>query len=155
MKLFKYPYCQFIVYFGSYTIFNSSWSSVFFLFFVFFQALRSQWEKDAETTQSNLQTSLSETQNSLTATQAELANTQASLTKTNEALTEAQAALSELHESQARLVELQTSAKEQNQKLEEELRQAFADRDAAACELHTLTKTEHSSKFIILVMISF
>ncbi|XP_027130303.1 pericentrin isoform X5 [Larimichthys crocea] len=105
------------------------------------QALRSQWEKDAETTQSNLQTSLSETQNSLTATQAELANTQASLTETNEALTEAQAALSELHESQARLVELQTSAKEQNQKLEEELRQAFADRDAAACALEELVST--------------
>lgn len=110
------------------------------MLFSFPQALRSQWDKDAEGTQSNLQTSLSEAQNSLTATQTELANTQASLTQTNKALTEAQAALShaqsKLQESCARLEELQTSSKEQNQKLEEELKQAWADRDAAARELH-------------------
>ncbi|XP_065822477.1 pericentrin isoform X2 [Labrus bergylta] len=105
------------------------------------QALRSQWEKEAESTQSKLQETLSESQNSLTVTQTELATTQASLTHTNKALTEAQAALSqmqsELRESSARLEELQTG-KEQNQKLEEELRQAWNDRDAAARALEEL-----------------
>ncbi|XP_076604354.1 pericentrin isoform X2 [Chaetodon auriga] len=101
------------------------------------QALRSEWDKEAESAQTSLQTSLSETQNSLTATQTELSNTQASLSQTNKALTEAQAALSqtqsELRESQARLEELQTSSKEQSEKLVEELKQARADRDAAVC----------------------
>ncbi|XP_039642921.1 pericentrin isoform X3 [Perca fluviatilis] len=110
------------------------------------QTLRSQWDKDAESTHFNLQTSLSETQNSLTATQTELASTQASLTQTNEALTEAQAALSqtqsELQESWAQLWELQTSSKEQNQKLEEELKQAWADRDAAARSLEELVSSQ-------------
>ncbi|XP_035529571.1 pericentrin [Morone saxatilis] len=106
------------------------------------QALRSQWDKDTESNQSNLQTSLSETQNSLAASQTELASIQASLTQTKKALTEAQAALSqtqsELQESRARLEELQTSSKEQNQKQEEELKQAWADRDAAARALEEL-----------------
>lgn len=58
------------------------------------------------------------------------------------ALTETQAALSkiqsELQESLARLADLQLSSEEQNQKLEEELKQALADRDAAASELQPL-----------------
>ncbi|XP_031165614.2 pericentrin isoform X4 [Sander lucioperca] len=103
------------------------------------QALRSQWDKDAESTHWNLQTSLSETQT-------ELASTQASLTQTNEALTEAQAALSqtqsELQESSAQLRELQTSSKEQNQKREEELKEALADRDAAARALEELVSSQ-------------
>ncbi|GLD47932.1 A-kinase anchor protein 9-like protein [Lates japonicus] len=109
------------------------------------QALRLQLEKEAESTQSNLQTSLSETQYSLAATQKELASTQASLTQINKALFEAQAALSqtqsELQESKTKLEELQTSSKEENQKLEEELNQALADRDAAACSLEELVSS--------------
>uniref|UniRef100_A0A3Q3MWM4 Pericentrin n=1 Tax=Labrus bergylta TaxID=56723 RepID=A0A3Q3MWM4_9LABR len=105
------------------------------------QGEATKWEKEAESTQSKLQETLSESQNSLTVTQTELATTQASLTHTNKALTEAQAALSqmqsELRESSARLEELQTG-KEQNQKLEEELRQAWNDRDAAARALEEL-----------------
>lgn len=107
------------------------------------QALRSELEKEAESTQSTLQTSLSEMQNSLTGTQTELSSTQSSLTQTNKAVTEAQAALSqtqsELRDSKARLEEFQTASKEQNQKLDEELKQAWTDRDAAACELHYST----------------
>ncbi|XP_073339039.1 pericentrin isoform X1 [Pagrus major] len=99
------------------------------------QALRSQWNKDAESTRSNLQTSLTETQNSLTVTQAELAQTNKALSESQEALSQTQ---SELQESRARLEELQTSSKEQSQKLEEELKQAWADRDAAACRLEEL-----------------
>uniref|UniRef100_A0A3B4ULN8 Pericentrin n=1 Tax=Seriola dumerili TaxID=41447 RepID=A0A3B4ULN8_SERDU len=110
-----------------------------------FSALKLQWEKEAESTRSNLHTSLSETQDSLSATQTELASTQASLAQINKALSEAQAALSqtqsELRESQARLEELQTSSKEENQKLEEELKQAWADRDAAACSLEELVSS--------------
>ncbi|XP_054861917.1 pericentrin isoform X3 [Amphiprion ocellaris] len=106
------------------------------------QVLRAQWEKEVETTQANFQTSLSEIQNNVTATQTELSSTQDSLRETNKALTEAQAALSqtlsELQGTQARLEELQTSSKEQTQKLEEELKQAWADRDAAACSLEEL-----------------
>lgn len=92
----------------------------------------SQWNKDAESTQSNLQTSLTETQNSLTVTQAELAQTNKALGESQEALSQTQ---SQLQESQARLEELQTSSNENSHKLEEELKQAWADRDAAACEL--------------------
>ncbi|XP_071353542.1 pericentrin isoform X2 [Trachinotus anak] len=109
------------------------------------QALKLQWEKETESIQSNLHTSLSETQNSLAATQTELANTQAALTEINKALSEAQAALlqtqSELQESRNRLEELQTSSKEENQKLEAELKQAWADRDAAACSLEELVSS--------------
>ncbi|XP_054469221.1 pericentrin isoform X2 [Anoplopoma fimbria] len=109
------------------------------------QALRSQWDKEAESTQSNLQTSLSEAQSSLTATQTELASTHNSLTQTSKALAEAQTALSqtqsELRESLARLQELQASSKEQNQKLEEELKLAWADRDAAARALEDLVSS--------------
>ncbi|CAJ1074387.1 pericentrin isoform X4 [Xyrichtys novacula] len=98
--------------------------------------------KDAESTQSKL---LSESQNSLTATQTELANTQTSLTRTNKALSEAQAALSqtqsELQETTAQLEELKTSSKEQKQKLEEELKQSWADRDAAARALEELVSS--------------
>ncbi|XP_041809392.1 pericentrin isoform X2 [Chelmon rostratus] len=101
------------------------------------QALRSLWDKEAESTQSNLRTALSETQNSLTAAQIELSSTQASLSQTHKALTDVQATLSQTHselqESQAELEELQTSSKEQSQKLVEELKQARADRDAAVC----------------------
>uniref|UniRef100_UPI0037E7F2AE pericentrin isoform X2 n=1 Tax=Semicossyphus pulcher TaxID=241346 RepID=UPI0037E7F2AE len=109
------------------------------------QTLRSQWGKDAESIQSTLQISLQEAQNNLTATQTELASTRASLTETNKALTEAQAALSQtqsqLQESLARLDKVQTSSKEQNQKLEEELKQAWADRDAAARALEELVSS--------------
>ncbi|XP_036981473.1 pericentrin isoform X2 [Acanthopagrus latus] len=99
------------------------------------QALMSQWNKDAESTQSNLQTSLTETQNSLTVTQAELAQTNKALGESQEALSQTQ---SQLQESQARLEELQTSSNENSHKLEEELKQAWADRDAAACRLEEL-----------------
>ncbi|KAK5886534.1 hypothetical protein CesoFtcFv8_017560 [Champsocephalus esox] len=92
------------------------------------QALRSQWDKNAESRESNLQMSLSEMQNSLTATQTDL-------TQTLKALSQTQA---ELQRSGARLQELQTSSKEQNQELEAELEQACADRDAAACSLEEL-----------------
>ncbi|XP_047193520.1 pericentrin isoform X4 [Scophthalmus maximus] len=109
------------------------------------QALRLQWEKEAESTRSNLLTSLSETESSLTATQTELASAQASLTHINKALSEAQLALSqtqsELQESKARLEELQLSSEEENQKLEEELKQAWADRDAAASSLEELVSS--------------
>ncbi|XP_068574033.1 pericentrin isoform X2 [Cebidichthys violaceus] len=109
------------------------------------QALRSKWDKEAESTQSDLQTSLSETQSSLTATQTELASTHDCLTQTNKALTEAQSALSqtqsELRESWTRLQELQASSKEQNQQLEEELKQAWADRDAAGRALEELVSS--------------
>ncbi|KAM6917864.1 pericentrin isoform 2-T2 [Lycodopsis pacificus] len=112
------------------------------------QALRSQWDKEAESTQSNLQTSLSETQSSLTATHTELASTRVCLTQTNKALTEAQTALSqtqsELRESWTRLQELQASSKEQNQQLEEELKQAWADRDAAARALEELVSSHNA-----------
>ncbi|XP_034530488.1 pericentrin isoform X2 [Notolabrus celidotus] len=106
------------------------------------QALRSQWENNAKSTQSKL---LSDSQNTLTATQKELADTQASLTQTNKALTEAQAALSkmqsELRGSSARLEELKTSSEEEKQKLEEELKQAWADRNAAASALEELVSS--------------
>ncbi|KAK5857626.1 hypothetical protein PBY51_010856 [Eleginops maclovinus] len=95
------------------------------------QALRSQWDKDAESSQCNLQTSLSETQNSLTATQTELSLTQAELSLTQ----------AKLQESGAKLQELQTSSKEQNQQLEAELKQACADRDAAARSLEELVSS--------------
>ncbi|XP_069391966.1 pericentrin isoform X4 [Paralichthys olivaceus] len=110
------------------------------------QALRLQLEIEAQSARSNLLTSLSETENSLTATQTELASTQASLTQINKSLSEAQAALSqtqsELKESQARLEELQISSKEENQKLEKELKQAWADRDAAASSLEELVSSQ-------------
>ncbi|XP_010784783.1 pericentrin [Notothenia coriiceps] len=72
--------------------------------------------------------SLSEMQNSLTATQTDL-------TQTLKAVSQTQA---ELQRSGARLQELQTSSKEQNQELEAELKQACADRDAAARSLEEL-----------------
>lgn len=103
------------------------------------QALRLQWEEEAKSIQSHLKTSLSESQSNLASTQTELTSTQASLTQTNKGLVEAQAALSqsesELQEAQTRLEELQTSTKEQDKKQEEELKQSWADRDAAAREL--------------------
>ncbi|XP_031703854.1 pericentrin [Anarrhichthys ocellatus] len=112
------------------------------------QALRSQWDKEAESTQSNLQTSLSETQSSLNATHMELASTRVCLNQTNKALTEAQTALSqtqsELRESWTRLQEHQASSKEQNQQLEEELKQAWADRDAAARALEELVSSHNA-----------
>ncbi|XP_061599182.1 pericentrin isoform X2 [Cololabis saira] len=95
------------------------------------QALKAQWEMEAE---ANFKKSFSEIQNTLTGTQTELSSIQASLTATTKALTEAEAALSqtqsELQETEKRLTELQTSSKEQVQKLEEELKQACADRDS-------------------------
>ncbi|XP_029350413.1 pericentrin isoform X2 [Echeneis naucrates] len=102
------------------------------------QALKSQWEKEAETAQSNLHTSLMEKQNCLVATQTELASTKASLAKINKTLYEAQ---SELKESRARLEELQISSEEENQKLEEQLKQAWTDRNAAACSLEELVSS--------------
>lgn len=121
------------------------------------QALRSQWDKEAESTQSTLKTSHSDTQRSLAAAQAELAGAHESLTQTNKALTEAQTASSqtqsELRESWARLQELQASSQESNQKLEEELKQAWGDRDAAAREWPSvvLTLWLHKFRFIILI----
>ncbi|XP_056151383.1 pericentrin [Lampris incognitus] len=100
------------------------------------QALRLDWEKEAESSQAHLQMSLSETQGSLTDTQAELSNTQASLSKTQTALTDSQAALAQtqadLYELRAHLKELKASSERDIQRLEEELHQAWADRDAAA-----------------------
>ncbi|XP_071063370.1 pericentrin isoform X2 [Pseudochaenichthys georgianus] len=92
------------------------------------QALRSQWDKNAESRESNLQMFLSEMQNSLTATQTDL-------TQTLKALSQTQA---ELQRSGAKLQELQTSSKDMNQELEAELEQACADRDAAARSLEEL-----------------
>uniref|UniRef100_A0A3B5B329 Pericentrin-like n=1 Tax=Stegastes partitus TaxID=144197 RepID=A0A3B5B329_9TELE len=119
--------------------------------------LRQQWEarvaqertsmeeKQAKENQAAFQKSLSDIQNNLTATQTELSSAQDSLRETKKALTEAQTALSqtlsELQETQARLDELQTSSKEQTQKLEEELKQAWADRDAAASSLEELVSS--------------
>ncbi|XP_058471141.1 pericentrin [Solea solea] len=109
------------------------------------QTLWSQWDKEAECARSNLLTSLSQTQNNLSATQTELASTQASLTEVKNALSEAQAAWletkSELQESQAKLHEVQIASKEENHKLEEELKLAWADRDAAACSLEELVSS--------------
>ncbi|XP_008275148.1 pericentrin [Stegastes partitus] len=109
------------------------------------QVLRTQWEKESESNQAAFQKSLSDIQNNLTATQTELSSAQDSLRETKKALTEAQTALSqtlsELQETQARLDELQTSSKEQTQKLEEELKQAWADRDAAASSLEELVSS--------------
>ncbi|KAL3049419.1 hypothetical protein OYC64_008805 [Pagothenia borchgrevinki] len=99
------------------------------------QALRSQWDKNAESRESNLQMSLSEMQNSLTATQTDLTQTLKALSQTQAELSQTQA---ELQRSGARLQELQTSSKEQNQELEAELEQACADRDAAARSLEEL-----------------
>ncbi|XP_068608225.1 pericentrin [Brachionichthys hirsutus] len=82
------------------------------------QDLRSQFEKDAETTQSNLQTA--ETQSSLTVAQTELTHTQATLSQTR----------SELQESQDKVEALQTSSAE--------LKEAWADRDDAARALEEL-----------------
>ncbi|KAM9842917.1 pericentrin [Aulostomus maculatus] len=112
------------------------------------QALRSQWVREAESTQSTLQASLSQMQNDLTITQTELANARASLAQTNQALTEVQETLSknqtELQESKARLEKFQTSSEKQNQNLQEELKQAWADRDAAACALEELVSSHKS-----------
>ncbi|XP_043999044.1 pericentrin isoform X2 [Gambusia affinis] len=100
------------------------------------QALRTQWEAEAETTS---QRTLSEIQNRLNATQTELVNTQASLAETSRALADTRAALSQsqsdLQEATAALEELQTSRTEQVQKLEEDLRRAWADKEAAANSL--------------------
>lgn len=115
----------------------------FNLCFFSLKALKSEWEREAEHTQSALQTSLLDYQNRLTSTQKELDSTQASIIKTNITLTEAQEALartqSELQDSKARLDKLQTSSEEQSQNLEDELKQALADRDAAARELQSST----------------
>lgn len=46
---------------------------------------------------------------------------------------------SALQELLVRMDELQTSSKEHSQNLEEELKQALADRDAAARKLHSST----------------
>ncbi|KAI9528762.1 hypothetical protein NQZ68_017360 [Dissostichus eleginoides] len=99
------------------------------------QSLRSQWDKNAESRESNLQMSLSEMQNGLTATQTDLTQTLKALSQTQAELSQTQA---ELQRSGARLQELQTSSKEQNQELEVELEQACADRDAAARSLEEL-----------------
>ncbi|XP_067335427.1 pericentrin isoform X2 [Channa argus] len=112
------------------------------------QALRLQWEEEAMNAQANLQTSLSGTQSSLTSTQIELTSTQASLTQTNTMLSEAQAALSqtqtELQEAQARLEELRVSSNDQKKKLEEEIKQAWSDRDAAAFALEESVSTHEA-----------
>lgn len=118
-----------------------------------------KWDKDAESARSVLQATLSETQDQLGAAQAELASTQTSLSQKNSALTETQEALSkiqsELQESLARLADLQLSSEEQSRKLEEELRQALADRDAAASEsrvLQTFILLYTSSRLMIMLL---
>uniref|UniRef100_M4A5V3 Pericentrin n=1 Tax=Xiphophorus maculatus TaxID=8083 RepID=M4A5V3_XIPMA len=67
--------------------------------------------------------------------QTELVNTQASLAETSRALADTRAALSQsqsdLQEATAALEELQTSRTEQVQKLEEDLKRASADKEAA------------------------
>ncbi|XP_017270711.1 pericentrin isoform X2 [Kryptolebias marmoratus] len=114
------------------------------------QALRVQWETEAE---QNLQRSLSDIKNCLNATPTELSSKQMSLTETSKALTDAKAALpltqAELQETKTRLEELQTTSKDQAQKLEEELKRAWADRDAAAYSLEETVcrhKTELQEK---------
>ncbi|XP_061752105.1 pericentrin isoform X3 [Nerophis ophidion] len=99
------------------------------------QALRSDWLIKAESTQSTLQ-------NNLTTTQTELAKAHETLKETKKSLVEAQECLTqtqtELQESKAQLKSLQTTSREQQQNLEEELKQAWADRDAAAHPLEEL-----------------
>ncbi|XP_076013417.1 pericentrin isoform X2 [Genypterus blacodes] len=81
------------------------------------QALKLQWE-EAELSLSNLKTSLTETQSRLADTQRELASTLASLSQTQTSLSHS---LSEL-----------SSIKEKKQKLEQQLKEAIVNRDAAA-----------------------
>ncbi|KAK1894257.1 Pericentrin, partial [Dissostichus eleginoides] len=57
------------------------------------QALRSQWDKNAESRESNLQMSLSEMQNGLTATQTDLTQTLKALSQTQAELSQTQAEL--------------------------------------------------------------
>ncbi|XP_061824099.2 pericentrin isoform X2 [Nerophis lumbriciformis] len=107
------------------------------------QALRSDWLIKAESTQSTLQ-------NSLIATQTELAKAHETLKETKKSLVEAQESLTqtqtELQESKAQLESFQTTSKEQQQNLEEELKQAWADRDAAA---HSLEELLSSHKVLL------
>ncbi|XP_034015360.1 pericentrin isoform X1 [Thalassophryne amazonica] len=115
------------------------------------QTLQSKWEEENKSSLSNLQSSLSETENSLASTRAEFADNKNTLLQTNKALNEVQEALShtelELQQSEARLEEFQTLSKEHEQKLQEELKQAWADRDAAACALEELV---HNQKSVLL-----
>ncbi|XP_061699443.1 pericentrin isoform X2 [Syngnathoides biaculeatus] len=100
--------------------------------------LRSEWAADAETTQSTFQ-------GSLASTWAELAETQASLAQSNAALIEAKESLShaqtELEESKARLESFKIATQKQKQKLEEELKQSWADGNAAPCSLEELVSS--------------
>ncbi|XP_057715000.1 pericentrin isoform X2 [Corythoichthys intestinalis] len=100
--------------------------------------LRSEWAFEAERTQSTLQ-------DSLASTKIDLAKTEASLTQTSQALIEAEESLSrtrtELQESKACLESFEISSQEQRQKLEEELKQAWADRSITACSLEDLVSS--------------
>lgn len=82
-----------------------------------------------------------ENKSSYNASQKELESTKVSVFQTNTTLTVARITLSqtqsELQESQERLDGPQTCNKEQIQKLQEELQKAWADRDAAMCELNS------------------
>ncbi|XP_054652131.1 pericentrin isoform X3 [Dunckerocampus dactyliophorus] len=102
------------------------------------QTLRSDWLIEAESTQSTLQ-------NSLTSTQTELAKTHEAFKETKKALIEAQESLAqtqtELQESKAQLEGFETTNQEQKRNLEEELKQAWADRDAAARSLEELVSS--------------
>ncbi|KAM6973041.1 pericentrin [Aplochiton taeniatus] len=88
------------------------------------QSLRLEWEQEAERTQVDLQSSLSEAEKRLREAQASLTLTQA-----------------ELNESRARLEELQASSEKEMHKMEEELTQAWSDRDAAACAVEDLVSS--------------
>uniref|UniRef100_A0A3Q2P6W8 Pericentrin n=1 Tax=Fundulus heteroclitus TaxID=8078 RepID=A0A3Q2P6W8_FUNHE len=107
----------------------------------FAQERTSMLEKHDKEIQVSL--SLSEIQNRLNATQTELINAQATLAETSAALAETRAALSRTQSDLQEAEEVQASSKEQVQKLEEELKQARADKDAAASSLEELI---HSHK---------
>ncbi|XP_077416104.1 pericentrin isoform X2 [Vanacampus margaritifer] len=102
--------------------------------------LKSEWATAAERIQSMLQESLA-------STQTELAKTQASLTQTSQALIEAKESLShtrrELQESKTRLESIELTSQEQKQKLEEELKQSYADRNADASSLEELVSSHN------------
>ncbi|XP_077477528.1 pericentrin [Stigmatopora argus] len=89
--------------------------------------LRSEWASEAERTQSALRDS-----------QASLAQTSRDLTEANESLSRTR---TELQESKARLESLEILSQEQKQKLQEELKRAWADRNINACSLENLVSS--------------
>ncbi|XP_077396087.1 pericentrin isoform X2 [Festucalex cinctus] len=102
--------------------------------------LRSEWATEAERTQLMLQESLASTQTELDKTQASLAQTSQALIEIKESLSHTR---TELQESKTCLGSLELTSQEQRQKLEEELKQSCADRNAAACSLEELISSHN------------